>query len=1235
MKRYGIRAALLLLALAGLLFSCKKSVPPAPLSIAPDDSAVFSIVYADGDAAALDAASEMQRKLRTLGADLAVVSDAGEEGGHELLIGRTSRPLSAELEALVCAQTPDGGLGWGFLAGGGSLSIYATGQEGYDTAMKQLFEEHARDGALTVPGNICRLDSLSAGEYDTLKENARECGRLRDAIRAMNTENPGEITALLSPYAPPETAPRSGQHPRVLVTADSLSGIRAAMEAEEGRAAAAEFEALSDSDITGILPALSSSSETHNYDGKLLGAIEAKGLAYLLTGEELYGYQAIFALNNFIRTLDIRQMNDKYRAYGHAMFVAGEIYDWCHGLMTDEDRAHLVSAVEYRLCRDGKMEIGFPPSLQSPISSHGSEAQLLRDYLAFAIAIYDEYPDWWEYAGGRFYAEYVPFRDQYMCSGLSPQGAGLYGPYRHNFDLWAAYLVKTMSGEMPFSDDIEQVFLSYLGAELPQDKEIFPDGDYYGKNLGLIELGDANADTSCGELYSVCTAMLHSALFGSGTSRAAAKYYSHDFTVFTYSNNFLTASEYLIFSGGGRKTAESRHESLPTVLYNSSPVGLMISREAWDDPDSAAVWMKIGERTTANHEHQDAGSFQIYYKGILTGDSGCYSGYGSPHHYYYHQATIAHNSLLVYNPAMAAKNDGWYSGGQRNLAEAASPAVWEGDMYTTGAITGAAYALTDESGSRPVYAYLAGNITAAYSPASVEDAERRMLTLYTDREDCPVLFFVFDTITARSGDFRKSFLLHTPSEPMIDGNRVTVINGGGKLTLTSLLGGSITAFGGSGRNYLVNGKQLSTNVPGMDDGMWGRVEISPDTQNKTDVLLNVLVVSDADAEDLPAPSPVESETLCGAQIGSDAVLFVRSTDRAAQTLTADTAGDGTYTYTVSGVSAGCWRVSVDGVFCGEVQAKEEEGLLRFLAPTGRVELVPGSDILPDGCGRIVYKTNGGTLPDGTPAFYPLGEAMPLSGIVPEKSGAEFAGWFSSPEDTAPLTEIPPSQSGTLRLYARWLSPAVHEDFSEPLSAERQNASYNGLVMIGAYDGCRFVTESDTHGSCLLWERGTGTPNLSLPQSLADKLNGESSVTFTLTLSNAAGKTPLESLFRIRGCGGPADTVVLFSISKTGELLLGGYRGHTILTLSDEPQTVTVTMDFSASTVTAYGSDGETIDSVRFMAPSGTQTTLAWMETLTEYTFNWYASSSEKRDTDAIRVYRIFATGGSFLPLVAP
>lgn len=784
-----------------------------------------------------------------------------------------------------------------------------------------------------------RIHSELTGRDAAPAKERAECASLRDAIRMMAAEDAGEITPLASPYGKPKTAPRATR-PRVLVTADSLDGIRAAMQADEGRAAAAEFDRLAAWEITGILPALTDGGPTHNYDGKLLGAIEAKGLAYLLTGRELYGYQAIFALNNFIRTLDIRRLNDKYRAYGHAMFTAGEIYDWCHALMTDDDRAHLVSAVEHRLCRDGKMEIGFPPSGQSAVSSHGSEAQLLRDYMAFAIAVYDEYPDRWEYVGGRFYAEYVPFRDAYMRSGLSPQGVGLYGPYRHNFDLWAAWLVKTATGEMPFSNDLSRVLPSYLAAELPRDKDVFPDGDFYGQNLGLIELRDAHANTSNGELYSVCTALLHSALFGDAVSRAAAKYYSRDFTRFTYQNNFLTAGEYLVFSAGGTTAAENRHAGLPAVQYNGSPVGLMISRAAWDDPAAPAVWMKIGERTTANHEHQDAGSFQIYYKGMLTGDSGCYAGYGSPHHYYYHQATVAHNSLLVFDPALSGKNAGWYSGGQRQLREAATPAVWEGDTYTTGRITGYAWA-TSDTDNRPVYAYLAGDITAAYDAAAVAHAERRMLALYTKRADCPVLFFVYDSVTARSAAYKKSFLLHTPTEPVIEGNHVTVVNGGGKLTMTNLLGGGcITALGGTGRNYLVNERQLSTNIPGMDDGMWGRVELSPAAPAAHDEFLNALVVSDADAGNLPTPSLMQSDTLCGARIGETAVLFARLPERAAEILTAKTGGSGTLSCTVSDVSAGTWRVSVNGSFVCTAHAEESAGLLRFTAPAGRLELTP-------------------------------------------------------------------------------------------------------------------------------------------------------------------------------------------------------------------------------------------------------------------------------------------------------
>ena len=64
--------------------------------------------------------------------------------------------------------------------------------------------------------------------------------------------------------------------------------------------------------------------------------------------------------------------------------------------------------------------------------------------------------------------------------------------------------------------------------------------------------------------------------------------------------------------------------------------------------------MKINEQFVGNHQHMDGGSFQIYHKGPLAIDAGAYSGssggYNSPNNKNYFKRTIAHNSLLVYDP---------------------------------------------------------------------------------------------------------------------------------------------------------------------------------------------------------------------------------------------------------------------------------------------------------------------------------------------------------------------------------------------------------------------------------------------------------------------------------------------------------------------------------------------------------------------------------------------------------
>ena len=95
----------------------------------------------------------------------------------------------------------------------------------------------------------------------------------------------------------------------------------------------------------------------------------------------------------------------------------------------------------------------------------------------------------------------------------------------------------------------------------------------------------------------------------------------------------------------------------------------MVARTGWGE-DAVIAEMKINEYNFVNHQHLDAGAFQIYYKGALAIDSGLYSGssgeYGSPHCRNYYWRTIAHNCLLVHDPEEKFGRRGYGNdGGQR------------------------------------------------------------------------------------------------------------------------------------------------------------------------------------------------------------------------------------------------------------------------------------------------------------------------------------------------------------------------------------------------------------------------------------------------------------------------------------------------------------------------------------------------------------------------------------------
>ena len=798
---------------------------------------------------------------------------------------------------------------------------------------------------------ICSVCKKTGGTVPmTNEEYAAKVEELKAEIGAFKTPDFGgsQVTKTIADFnkiadktynAPPKT-PVSG-HPRVLFTGRDLDGIRAVLKEERSRDAAAIFFR----SVTGDLPTGELGEATlhekgtykyitdsvYNYDDEMLKQIQALALDYQLTGNKISGYGAIRAIENFILTLDVKKLtSDPERQYGAVMYTAACVYDWCYDLMSNIDRLRIVSGVEHKIVNGNHMEMGFPPTKQYSVAGHGCEYQLMRDYLAFAIAIYDEYPGWWDFVAGRFYQEYVDARNEFYAGGMVSQGVSLYVRVRFASDLYSAWLLKAGVGEMPYrAKDMKQVMRSIFCYELP-------DGNGFA-------MGDSHESKIDGDFMNYgLPAMMAAYLFNDETIRAQlesrpgcyTKFVDEDQDCFEYTG----VAEYLICSSSGVKAADDVHKDIDLVLYNGGWLGQIIARNSWDD-DQAAVLMKIGVKTAGNHDHQDQGQFQIFYKGMLAGDTGVYDSYSSQHRNNYHRQTIAHNCILVRVPGSTSD-----SGGQRKIGgDEMSLSNWNNESKTkTGVLSGVQYAYVDEAKTKPLYAYIAGDISASYDSTRVSKVGRRMLAVYdTQNADVPMIFVVFDAITAQQTSYEKVFLLHTRTEPTIEGNVVTEVNGEGKLVLQSVFGcKKIEKIGGEGNNYNVNGTQMvpKADATSREDGFWGRVEIST-SGAKEQQMLNVMYVCDADKNPNLTATAIETADVKGAVIGKIATVFVCNSTRRSTAFTFGTAGTGDLTYYVSGVKAGNWTVTVGGN-TQTVTATADGGLLVFTAPAGSVTVTP-------------------------------------------------------------------------------------------------------------------------------------------------------------------------------------------------------------------------------------------------------------------------------------------------------
>ena len=642
----------------------------------------------------------------------------------------------------------------------------------------------------------------------------------------------------------------------------------------------------------------------HNVNMRIVDAIEARAFMYALTNDQKIGNEAVDLIFNLNNTLIINhERQDVCRDIGRIILATAVVYDWCYDLIAPAEKKSLIAIME-SLAVD--MEVKWPQLAQNSIAGHGVEAQVARDILCFGIATYAEKPEIYRRAAGRIFAEFIPAQNFWYQSGYHHQGSS-YGSYRFSWEVYTTLIFDRMGYPNITSELQGKMPYRWMYIRRP-DGQLLRDGDDYL------------------EIYT-----------------AFGRYWTFSELAYTasYYQDPLLMGEAIRQGIIGRTPlydlllvdpsvpTDYNLSALPLTKFFPYPFGGIIARTGWNNgfkSETVVAEMKISECYFAAHQHLDAGSFQIYYKGPLAIESGLYQGveggYGSLHFTNYSQRTIAHNCMLVHNPneeftwwRRPINNDG----GQRYPGGAAEPLnidVVMSEEYKRGETV--AYDFGPDP-VKPEYSYLKGNITQAYTD-KVKNHQRAFVFLNLCNSQVPAAMIVYDYIVSSNRDFKKTWLLHCVQEPVINGNACTVVRNekgyNGKLVNTVLLPQPqnmlLTKVGGPGNEFSVGGinyPDRHQNENNSGDGAIWRIELSPKTPTETDVFLNVMQVTDAGNTRLLPVEKIETDWLTGAQIGDRIVLFAKNGHHGNLPIHLNIKGNGTFKVLITDLEKGNWEVT--------------------------------------------------------------------------------------------------------------------------------------------------------------------------------------------------------------------------------------------------------------------------------------------------------------------------------------
>lgn len=602
-------------------------------------------------------------------------------------------------------------------------------------------------------------------------------------------------------------------------------------------------------------------------------SIVGLALTYVITGDESFGRQAIHrALDkpadpgSGFNDLNSADGENKRVHFQSTLTDRALCYDWCYNLLTSQERAELRG----KIIPEMKKHIAFKRAWRS---FHNGMYDLAWPVTAGMLALYGDDPyakEAWDFLKPEIEDALRTFENVF------PDGSWGEGyDYNRHSTYPAIKLFLALK--------------SATGADFLKDsKHIRNTGKYimYGaKADGLALSADDNDWPYLGPWDRVALLMLNDEFkdgyiqsFLNNCPVERFKLEPHDrFAELLWYNKIIQ---------------EKPLAELPLArLFQGKGLVMLRSNWDWDLPGKYAnsAWLSFhcGDYF-GDHAHFDINSFDLSYNGGLAIDAGRYdcdwgvedwtsskdsSRIRQSQFFNYYKRTIAHNTMLVYDPNERMSMNLLNDGGQvdllrvkssRNVPEdydqgnfpsedgigkcdwATNPGRWE-----TGEIK--AYKSTRD------FMYACGDGTKAYSPGKMNAFVRQLFFLNPD------LVVVFDRVVSTKPEYKKTWLFHSINEPKIgkDGKTFELTDGGGRLVCVPVLPHKlqVSKIGGPGNEFLVDTTHFQCGLKSLFDpqqlhygeipGAW-RIEESPAEAAKETYFLNVILLTESNSGEIPS-----------------------------------------------------------------------------------------------------------------------------------------------------------------------------------------------------------------------------------------------------------------------------------------------------------------------------------------------------------------------------------------------